>query len=217
MATPDPDLRAPVLGQPPGPPPGGYGGAPPGASGANFGPAAGPLRSGGGGAMVVILAVAGVAVMMVGILAVLAIFGVRKYIANAKTAEVKNTLGQIAKDAVTAAERETLDPNDRGPCRSASSPVPREATSISGKKYQSDAAEWEVDAQRNAGFACLHFSMTQPQYYQYAYEGSATSFQAIGRGDLDGDGHFSRYSIGATVTSSRLHLEPTITETDPEE
>src|SRR5258708_27998744 len=47
-----------------------------------------------------------IVVAIVGILAVLAIYGVRKYVANAKTAEARNSLGQIAKDAASAAERE---------------------------------------------------------------------------------------------------------------
>src|SRR5579862_9044524 len=47
-----------------------------------------------------------IVVAIVGILAVLAIYGVRKYIANAKTAEARNSLGQIAKDAAAAVERE---------------------------------------------------------------------------------------------------------------
>ena len=49
-----------------------------------------------------------IVVAIVGILAVLAVYGVRKYIANAKTAEARNSLGQIQKDAVTAFEGERL-------------------------------------------------------------------------------------------------------------
>src|SRR5580693_8958429 len=47
-----------------------------------------------------------IVVAIVGILSVLAIYGVRKYVANAKTAEARNSLGQIAKDAASAVERE---------------------------------------------------------------------------------------------------------------
>src|ERR1700678_1880922 len=49
-----------------------------------------------------------IVVAIVGILASLAIYGVRKYIANAKTAEARNSLGQIGKDSQTAFERESL-------------------------------------------------------------------------------------------------------------
>jgi hypothetical protein len=37
---------------------------------------------------------------------VLARYGVRKYVANAKKAEARNSLGQIAKDVATSVERE---------------------------------------------------------------------------------------------------------------
>ena len=47
-----------------------------------------------------------IVVTIVGVLAVLAVYGVRKYLANAKTAEARNSLGQLAKDAATAVERE---------------------------------------------------------------------------------------------------------------
>src|SRR3954454_15930588 len=49
-----------------------------------------------------------IVVAIVGVLAALAIYGVRKYLLNAKTAEVRNALGQIAKAAKTAYERESM-------------------------------------------------------------------------------------------------------------
>ena len=44
-----------------------------------------------------------IVVAIVGVLAALAIYGVRKYIASAKTAEARNSLGQLAKDASAGA------------------------------------------------------------------------------------------------------------------
>src|SRR5262252_7760566 len=49
-----------------------------------------------------------IVVAIVGILAVLAIYGVRKYLANAKTAEARNSIGQIAKDAAAHYEQESM-------------------------------------------------------------------------------------------------------------
>ena len=49
-----------------------------------------------------------IVVAIVGVLAALAIYGVRKYLLNSKTAEAKNALGQMAKDAKTAYERESM-------------------------------------------------------------------------------------------------------------
>src|ERR1700730_14109853 len=49
-----------------------------------------------------------IVVAIIGILAVLAIYGVRKYLANAKTAEARNSLGQMGKDEATAFEKESM-------------------------------------------------------------------------------------------------------------
>jgi type IV pilus assembly protein PilA len=173
--------------------------------------------------VVIILAVVGAVVAAIGVMAVLAIYGVRKYIANAKTAEARNSVGQIAKDAVAAYEAERLPspgssaaPGHRV-CPSASRPVPVEAAMISGKKYQSAAGEWAVDKERDAGFACLRFEMTAPQYYQYRYEATASSFTAGGRGDLNGDGRFSEFQLQGQIIYKALVVTPTLLEFDPEE
>src|SRR5580704_15307046 len=52
-----------------------------------------------------------IVVAIIGVLAVLAIYGVRKYIANSKTAEARNSLGQIGKDAATKYEKEGMNPS----------------------------------------------------------------------------------------------------------
>ncbi|HEX2673713.1 MAG TPA: prepilin-type N-terminal cleavage/methylation domain-containing protein, partial [Polyangiaceae bacterium] len=49
-----------------------------------------------------------IVVAIVGILAALAIFGVKKYVTNAKTAEARNTLGAISKNAAGAWSREIM-------------------------------------------------------------------------------------------------------------
>src|SRR3974390_2032483 len=87
-----------------------------------------------------------IVVAIIGILAVLAIYGVRKYLANAKTAEARNSLGQIGKDAATAYERESMSGAvltqgvsaalSRSLCATdPGNPIPA-LTSIGGKKYQ---------------------------------------------------------------------------------
>src|ERR1700744_3069499 len=95
-----------------------------------------------------------IVVAIVGILAVLAIYGVRKYIANAKTAEARNSLGQIAKDAAAAVEREkgsttivgagTTSSLMRSFCGTATT-VPPGGAAPKGQKYQSKASDWSGD------------------------------------------------------------------------
>src|SRR5438445_5681161 len=110
-----------------------------------------------------------IVVAIVGVLAVLAVYGVRKYIANSKTAEARNSLGQISKDASTAYEKESMSVTGvlaqgsasatlRQLCTGASTPIP--ATAPAGKKYQSSPGDWNVDSGTlGKGFACLKYSM----------------------------------------------------------
>jgi type IV pilus assembly protein PilA len=162
--------------------------------------------------VIVLLALLGVLFIVVPILAVIAISGVRKYIANAKTAEARNSLGQIAKDAAT-----TYDPK-RGFCASATRPVPANISSVSGSKYQSTPAEWEVDHAQNGGFACLKFEMDMPQYFQYSYKATKTGFEAVAHGDLNGDGVTSTFRIRGTAgADGEVNVEPRLDEENPTE
>src|SRR6476646_4610801 len=110
-----------------------------------------------------------IVVAIVGVLAVLAVYGVRKYIANAKTAEAKNSLGQIGKDAVTAYEGERMKAEilavgtgaaiTRKICPPSTASVPTGIGLVKGQKYQTKASEWSqgADVLNNAGFPCLKF------------------------------------------------------------
>ena len=177
-----------------------------------------------------------VVVAIIGILAVLAVFGIRKYIANAKTAEARNALGQIGKDAVSAFERENItgavvDPGNptaviRTMCASATKPVPNTGTVPAAQKYQSQKSEWEVDkATASApakGFACLKYEMQAAQYYMYNYTATGTNadddtFKATAEGDLDGNGTTSKFTLNAKIKEGRLLLAPNLDELNPEE
>lgn len=178
-----------------------------------------------------------IVVAIVGVLAALAIYGVRKYVLNAKTAEARNTLGQISKDAATAYSREAMAGSVLGLGTTAgfsnrlcgsSTQVPTSVTTVAGQKYQSSPSEWNAGDAQN-GWACLRFSMQDPQYYAYAYTltgvGTAPgdSFNITAKGDLDGDGSTSNFGFaGALVqdsTSNELTvtLAPNLTEQDADE
>lgn len=183
-----------------------------------------------------------IVVAIVGVLAALAIYGVRKYIANAKTAEARNSLGQISKDASSAYAREGMAGTvltlgsvaniSNKLCAKATSPVPATKGSIQGQKYQSSPAEWAYD-QKTAGkgFACLKFSVSGPQHFLYRYKTSTTNvanagkvnatFDAVAQGDLDGDGVLSEIKLSGKIVQagkgSVLVVAPAITETNPEE
>lgn len=175
---------------------------------------AAPPKTGMSTAVIVLIVLAVLIIPTIGVLATLSIYGTRKYIANAKTAEAKNSLGIIAKDAVVAYEAGSLDGKPRL-CPSASAPVPADRSLVSAKKYMSSAAEWQVDKAANAGFACLRFEMSTPQYFQYEYQATATGFVARAYGDLNGDGEFSTYEIQGKIIGDRLVISPSILETNP--
>ena len=173
-----------------------------------------------------------IVVAIVGILAALAIYGVRKYMANAKTAEAKNSLGQMAKDASNAFNREKMAAGVLAAgtstgvantlCGSAAKTIPENLTDVAGKKFQSDQAKWDADSQY-AGWQCLKFSMAEPQYYMYGYAASGTTgangetFTATAQGDLDGDAKPSVFTLGGKIQNNSIAVSPVIAEQDPEE
>ena len=171
-----------------------------------------------------------IVVAIVGILAVLAIYGVRKYIANAKTTEARNSLGQMSKDAYAAYQREGMSGAVLAPggtagasnvlCKSTSASVPSAIASVKGEKYQSNPTEWNKDESGNSGFACLRFSIDQPQYYMYSYSAdtSGTSwFTGFANGDLNGDTTQSTFSIAGSVQGGVLTVAPNLIENMPTE
>jgi type IV pilus assembly protein PilA len=163
-------------------------------------------------------------VVVVPVFLSLAIYGLRKYIANAKTAEARNSIAQIAKDAAAAYEGGAATTHGaHALCASASRPVPESIRYVSGAKYQSAPGDWSVDAAQNAGFACLRFSMDQPQYYMYSYHASGRSsagdsFQARANGDLNGDGVLSTFTLkGHVEPNGAIAVDPNLVETNPQE
>ncbi|MES1183470.1 MAG: type II secretion system protein [Myxococcales bacterium] len=173
-----------------------------------------------------------IVVAIVGILAALAIYGVRKYMANAKTAEAKNSIGQMAKDASAAYNREKMAAaliaagSSTGVantlCGKATKTIPDGKGKIKGSKYQSQQSEWDFETQY-AGWQCLKFSMSEPQYYMYSYDSTGSAgndkdqFTAKAEGDLDGDGNLSSFAITGEIRGNAIAITPTIAETNPEE
>jgi type IV pilus assembly protein PilA len=177
-----------------------------------------------------------IVVAIVGVLAALAIYGVRRYILNSKTAEARNSVGQMGKDAATAYSREgmaaallpigTSTGITNHLCASTANKVPSSLGSVQAKKYQSKPSEWSTGDQW-VGWTCVRFSMQDPQYYQYDYTATGTtgaageSFSAIARGDLDGNTSPSTFSLAGQIqadgTALVVTLAPNIAEAHPDE
>jgi type IV pilus assembly protein PilA len=174
-----------------------------------------------------------IVVAIVGVLAALAIYGVGKYVKNAKTTEARAAVSRMAKDATTAYARpkgsgSVLTPGESSTstvqlCGSATS-VPDNLTKVASVKYQSAATDWGGSS--TAGWACLRFSMSDPQYYQYSYTATGSSdpgdgFTAQANGDLDGDTNASTFQLLGTISDigndKELLVSPNLIETDPDE
>lgn len=166
-----------------------------------------------------------IVVAIVGVLAAIAGHGVVTYLQNAKTAEARIGVGRIANDAVAAFSRETMATAVLTPgtmaerthrlCEDADA-VP--AFIPSASKYQSQPSDWQA-----TGWRCLKFSMDSPQYYQYDYTPNGDAFEAIARGDLDGD---AQGAVGTSLfvlrglvntRTGQATLAPAILETEPDE
>ncbi len=182
-----------------------------------------------------------IVVAIIGILAALAIYGVKHYITNAKTAEARNSLGQMGKDAVTAYSREgmattviTVGGSTAVTNRLCSSAhlVPANLTDVANKKYQSKPSEWkESTDDQFLGWNCVKFTMSDPQYFQYNYTGPANdpvtagavdaAFSCTAAGDLDGDGIPSAFAIIGKIQTDAgklvATLAPNISEKYPDE
>ena len=175
-----------------------------------------------------------IVIAIIGVLAALAIYGVRRYLASAKTGEAKQTIGAIARGAKQSFERETANSELIGAAAGGNSAGSNHALCGSatgvpaiipkGTKYQPGTGTVDFDTGDSVnGWKCLKFSMTQAIYYKYSYtkgsspvtsghSGSPTvnaaeSFEAAAEGDLDGDNSPSAFAlVGQQDGSNEMRL-----------
>lgn len=123
------------------------------------------------------LALVPVVIGMLGVMSALAIYGVRKYMVNAKEAEAQASLIAWGDGLAACAEK-------GGRLPQSALPVPGSLLEVMGKKYQSAARDWSEPAH-----TCAGFSLSSPQYFQYSWERRSESLGiARATADLTGDG-----------------------------
>jgi type IV pilus assembly protein PilA len=173
-----------------------------------------------------------IVVAIIGVLAALAIYGVRRYLASAKTSEAKDSIGAIARGAQAAYERETVASEIIGDgansaaashalCLSAPAPVP--AAVPAATKYQPSTVKGADFDTGDAltGWKCLKFTVSSPIYYRYDYKAGggyvsaglpgapapgAAGFEASAQGDLNNNGALSTFARGGSVTNGQIKL-----------
>lgn len=168
-----------------------------------------------------------IVVVIIGVLAALAIYGVQKYVANSKSAEARMMLGRMSKDHLAAFEGENqayaiLAAGASAAVSRALCPaIPVAEASVDdvpgGEKTQPTPERFRSPADgqgESYGWACLNFSISTPTYYRYRMDSSqaaglapaamvpavaTNTFTAIAEGDLDNDTVTSLFRIGGRV------------------
>lgn len=172
-----------------------------------------------------------IVVAIIGVLAALAIYGMRNYLAAARSAEAKQNVGNISRLATLSYERERHDaellpdgtiskPATHVLCDTAQ-PVPL-AGVPAGKKYQPITA---LGSDFNSGsvlkgWQCLGFSINTPIYYRYTYQSGSgfispalggpdpggEGFEAAAQGDGDGDGQLATFARVGAVNNKQIRV-----------
>jgi hypothetical protein len=161
------------------------------------------------------------------ILSAIGMYALARYVRHSKTAEAVSSVGTLATAAAeyyntsdatqpTGASPEAVHAMRHFPPSSRVA-VPEDPMSVRAKRYQSNQADWAASPWRE-----LHFSIVQPQSYQYSFDsesaGATAKATVRAEGDLDGDGHRSVYSLGI-MPDEKLNAQVAheMTKTDPEE
>ena len=143
-----------------------------------------------------------------GMISALAIYGVRRYIGQAKMAEARSNVAVIAKNlgAYVASKAAKRFPKT----------APRTPATIpAGTKVKPDAKTWS-----HASWKAIGFQLEEPHYYSYEYETSRDGKHVTVRahGDLDGDGVTSRFELTLEITGAgEAVLGPELVEVEPME
>jgi len=163
-----------------------------------------------------------IVVAIIGLLAALAIYGVRRYMTNSKTAEARQAIGAISKGARAAFDGEVWDDSDtevldaKGTSTQASHKLCDDAAAVpaalpTGEKYQSEDADWDADK----GWSCLRFSISGPQYFRYDYtpNEAGDEFDIVADAKLGGeDDDTMTLSLAGAVQGGSVTIAPTIKE-----
>ena len=177
-----------------------------------------------------------IVVAIIGILAALAIVGVKKYMTSAKSAEARNSLGTMSglasqvwsgeKMAGAILGNEGTVGSTHTLCASALAKVPATKASIKGLKYQSSTdptKDFHV-GDTVTGWKCLGFALDSPQYYMYGYTATVDAaqpnnnkFSTTAEGDLNGDDTLSLFERDGIVRNGEIVLSPAINETNGDE
>ena len=139
-----------------------------------------------------------IVVAIVGVLAALSIYSVRRYLQTAKTSEARMMVGAITRGAVSAFERENVVSEALGDgstsakyqhdiCEGVEKPVPGSIASVKGRKYQPITSIGDYAAGSSyQGWSCLKFTNSSPQSFMLGYQSDPLSVGLSGVAPLGG-------------------------------
>ncbi|MRG95109.1 type II secretion system protein [Polyangium spumosum] len=161
-------------------------------------------------------------VVIIGVLAALAMFGVRRYLAAAKVSEAKQSMGVIARGIAMLTERTAKSevlPLGGESATSTSVWCPECGGSMTCVAPQTVPAAKKYQPNNSGGqdfdqccWRCVRFGISDPTYYQYRYsveqsylgpplggpDPGPTGVEVAAVGDLDGDGTLSTLTLAGT-------------------
>jgi type IV pilus assembly protein PilA len=177
-----------------------------------------------------------IVIAIVGVLAALAVYGVRTYLAAARTAEAKAGVGAISQLSALVYERESgqadlIAAANGGSSQAESSflcnsAIPVPAVIPPGVKHQpgnGPGTDFHTGSATD-GWLCLGFTIGTPMYYQYNYakgggyispglggpDPGSEGFEAAARGDLNNDGTYSTFARTGVIVGKHLRLSTQI-------
>ena len=136
-----------------------------------------------------------IVVVILGILAAVAIPAFTRYVKRSKTSEATGNISKIYQGEVSY-----FNQSSEQSVASFASATALPAATPSASKYPAQPTAFTADS----GWSAIGFSVDSPLYYQYAATASASSFNAIATGNIDGDATNSSFSRSATLNAGEI-------------
>jgi prepilin-type N-terminal cleavage/methylation domain-containing protein len=136
-----------------------------------------------------------IVVVILGILAAVAIPAFTRYVKRSKTSEATGNISKIYQGEVSY-----FNQSSEQSVASFASAIALPTAAPTASKYPAQPTAFTADS----GWSAIGFSVDAPLYYQYAATASASSFNSIATGNIDGDAVNSGFSRSATLNAGEI-------------
>ena len=137
-----------------------------------------------------------IVVVILGILAAVAIPAFTRYVKRSKTSEATGNISKIYQGEVSYYNQSS----EQSVASFASAPRTPAGGDPSASKYTAQPTAFTGDS----GWSAIGFSVDSPLYYAYSATASASSFNAVATGNIDGDGVNSTFSRSAALNAGEI-------------